>query len=105
MRRLLVSDLLSPDTSRLSSDDDERALAEFERAARRLEGLWPSLEGRGPVVLELHPNLEEYRTERGLQWSRGSVRMPGTRNSHLRTPGGRFRHYDRGTGFVACSTT
>ena len=62
-----------PDTSRLSSDDVERALAEFERAARRLEGLWPSMEGRGPVVLELHPNLEAYRTERGLQWSRGSV--------------------------------
>ena len=62
-----------PDTSRLPSDDVERALAEFERAARRLEGLWPSMEGRGPVVLELYPNLEEYRTERGLQWSRGSV--------------------------------
>ena len=25
------------------------------------------------MVLELHPNLEEYRAERGLQWSRGSV--------------------------------
>ena len=62
-----------PDTSRFSSDDVERALAEFERAARHLEGLWPSMEGRGPVVLELYPNLEEYRTERGLQWSRGSV--------------------------------
>ena len=34
-----------PDTSRLPSDDVERALAEFERAARRLEGLWPSMEG------------------------------------------------------------
>ena len=62
-----------PDTSRFPSDDVERALAEFERAARRLEGLWPSMEGRGPVVLELYPNLEEYRAERGLQWSRGSV--------------------------------
>ena len=62
-----------PDTSRFPSDDVERALAEFERAARHLEGLWPSMEGRGPVVLELYPNLEEYRTERGLQWSRGSV--------------------------------
>ena len=62
-----------PDTSRFSSDDVEGALAEFERAARHLEGLWPSMEGRGPVVLELYPNLEEYRTERSLQWSRGSV--------------------------------
>ena len=62
-----------PDTSRFPSDDVERALGEFERAARRFEGLWPSMEGRGPVVLELYPNVEAYRTERGLQWSRGSV--------------------------------
>ena len=62
-----------PNTSRFPADDVERALAEFERAARRLEGLWPSMEGRDPVVLELYPNLEVYRTEMGLQWSRGSV--------------------------------
>ena len=31
------------------------------------------MEGRGPVVLELYPNLDEYRAQRGLQWSRGSV--------------------------------
>ena len=62
-----------PDTSRFPSNDVERVLGEFERAARRLEGLWPSMEGRGPVVLELYPNAEAYRTERGLQWSRGSV--------------------------------
>ena len=62
---LHVSDLLSLTLQRLPSDDVERALAEFERAARSLEGLWLSMEGRGPVVLELYPNLDEYRSAEG----------------------------------------
>ena len=61
------------DPSRLN-----QTLAEFERARRSLELVWPSPAYSSPITLRLFESIEEYHAETGRYYSDGSASCPPT---------------------------
>ncbi len=61
------------DQSRLN-----QTLAEFERARRSLELVWPSPAYSSPITLRLFESIEEYHAETGRYYSDGSASCPPT---------------------------
>ena len=55
-----------------------QTLAEFERARRSLELVWPSPAYSSPITLRLFESIEEYHAETGRYYSDGSASCPPT---------------------------